>query len=106
MIEDKFFNSDEELNDLAKICDEEFEMALIEEHHQKSYRLKNPNAEKFVKEVTEIISKQFDKNVDDDTDATNSILEVSSKRQKYNIQMNEFYFYLIQVLLSLSVSGD
>jgi len=98
---EKFYNSDEELSELAKIYDEELEMAIMHKNTAMNSPQNVKNIHSFLGEIEELLLKTQKAN----TDTSNLVLEIMDRKQKYNIQIDDFYFYLVKALFELPIHG-
>lgn len=96
-IEKKFYFSDEELADLAKIDDNQ-EIKSMDKKLKIKIRKPEKNIQTFIKSTeTSLIESLNNPN--------DLILEVMTQKQACNIHMNDFYFYLARAIFNTPICG-
>jgi hypothetical protein len=96
-IEKKFYFSDEELADLAKIDDNQ-EIKSMDTKLKIKIRKPEKNIQQFIKAIeTSLIESSNNPN--------GLILEVMTQKQACNIHMSDFYFYLAKNIFNSPICG-
>lgn len=95
--EKKFYFSDEELDDLAKIDDNQ-EIKSTD----KKLKIKIRKPEKNIQQFMKVIETSL---IESSNNPNDLILEIMTQKQACNIHMSDFYFYLAKTIFNSPICG-